>query len=362
MPPPSYSQKHRPVGRTLWNPLDSQPFKAPVSNELDQYGTWLGVINDSNGVNTTVPEPAAKQRKTLADRAGEPYMKQTPAPPSSRPVNGVVKATAAPGHRTTLSSSTNGSRFPSNSSRHTSSSSTSSIRTTTAAGSHRPLSAMSIGRSQFNLSNGGTRPASTMDDDGDESAPNSKHNGTIPSSRSPSPPFDSFVQIARQREPGLDLSKPSNFIQSSFRFASPDDEDNVFTRHTLGDVFANTAMHELSIGNASKNTSVENTVPSTPSFIPKPVTKDHPPSPTQKQETQSPTKAQRRPRQSLPSWKPSTFLNKSSNVQSASWDTDSRLDAMDRQFGTLKEQLNTMSSERSNVEEQINLYKTRGKC
>ncbi|KAF2248383.1 kinesin-domain-containing protein [Trematosphaeria pertusa] len=122
-----------------------------------------------------LPEPDAK-RKTLRERAGEPYGSVLAAPPSSRPVNNVVKSIAANGSRG-FSAST--SRVPSNkTSRHISANSFGGSvgpgsRVPSANGyGARPKSA--YGHSRSKSHHQGARPATSMAQHEEEDRPEPK--------------------------------------------------------------------------------------------------------------------------------------------------------------------------------------------
>ena len=356
MPPPGFAQKHKPSGRMFWNSSTPQPFASFVQLHDSLWGPLSNISDRSNIRYPTVPEPPSKQRKTLADRAGEPYTRPNVAPPSTRPMSSTVKATVAAGTRNN-SYSSNSSRYPSGSSRHTSSSSTSSLRPTSVAGHYRPQSAMSLSRSNFSTSHGSTRPATSLETHAEEHSPSQKRNGIVPFSRSPSPSQDTFVQVRRRRP--RDQNAPQRGCDNQSRTNARSAKNNGSVQR-FRDVSVTTAMQTLSINGKEERSMLETSCqPTTPSGIPKPVVKE-PPSTPQK-ESPIRAKSQRRPRKSCSPSKTPQFLTKSSNVQAATWDTDTRLDAMEKLHNHFKEQLESFSGKESSHQEQINLYKTRGK-
>ncbi|KAL1603175.1 kinesin-like nuclear fusion protein [Nothophoma quercina] len=72
IPPPMASAKHKPSSCKSYLPIYCEPDR-PLTH--------------------SVPEPATKVRRTLADRAGDPLNRRPTAPPSSRPVSTTVKST-----------------------------------------------------------------------------------------------------------------------------------------------------------------------------------------------------------------------------------------------------------------------------
>ncbi|GME31338.1 kinesin-like protein klpa [Neofusicoccum parvum] len=108
---------------------------------------------------TGLPEPATK-RKTLAEKAGETRSSKVPAPPSSRPVNGAVKATTAAGIRNGAHSSS----VSAASTRLTRSNSNTSFANTYSHGSRssRPQTSMSHSRS-MSQQTPSNRPHTSMD-------------------------------------------------------------------------------------------------------------------------------------------------------------------------------------------------------
>ncbi|KAJ9618255.1 kinesin-like nuclear fusion protein [Taxawa tesnikishii (nom. ined.)] len=139
MPPPN-AMKHKVSGRkTLSSPAPDK------------------CVDD-----LVVPEPAPK-RKTLVERAGDLPRPVTAAPPSSKPVNGAVKATVHAGVRNTSSGL---SRAPSGASRNTSANSFTTAngsRPPSATGNYRPQTSMGVGRPAKNSISHPTRPDSALD-------------------------------------------------------------------------------------------------------------------------------------------------------------------------------------------------------
>ena len=189
-----------------------------------------------------------------------------------------------------------------------------------------------------------------MESHGDPNASDNKHDGMTLLSRSPSPSFESFVQVGKRRQRG-----GAQKIMNHERTCSKDNHEST-VRQAFRDVSVSSAMQGLSIGNTAKSEKNEDTNPNTPSYLPVPVAKDLLCSPVQNGDSLSPKKSQKSPRKSLSPTKAPLFLSKSSNVQAASWDIHTRFEGMEKQFGTFKEQLDAMS------QEQINVYKARGKC
>lgn len=74
IPPPMASMKHKPSSCKSFLPIYCEPDR-PLTQ--------------------SVPEPATKVRRTLAERAGDPVTRRPTAPPGSRPLSSSVKGTVA---------------------------------------------------------------------------------------------------------------------------------------------------------------------------------------------------------------------------------------------------------------------------
>ncbi|KAF2203529.1 kinesin-domain-containing protein [Delitschia confertaspora ATCC 74209] len=107
--------------------LTSPPSKLAGLSEMSDTGANArggtmgppnGMIKRKNTGTSSAEPPPPQKRKTLQEKAGEPYNSKMPAPASSRPVNNAVKGAVVNGVRTNFSRSTSG--VPSNPSRHTS--------------------------------------------------------------------------------------------------------------------------------------------------------------------------------------------------------------------------------------------------
>lgn len=310
-----------------------------------------------------VPEPESKQRKTLAERAVEPFGSKLVAPQSSRPINNAVKNTVSNGSRgfsNSLSRSTS-TRAPKT---KTISSGGSLDRSTRPAGPNpaRPKSSYgnhSRSKSQYQ------RPATSMAQHEPEPEPQGGHPfsiSTIPNestgmlhmqknARSPETRIYSLnVPRVRPRPPTeRSVSSPSSLRPQSAPPYEPADTDgddmlNGSRALTLG--ASSGQGHQSRMGRgmiAGKNLDI-----SYPSHIPRhtPI-RAMPPPPIPV------IKSPRRPRTPV-----TPFLNKFTNERVPVFD-DTRVASLEAQFAAWKEQMEADMDKQSKVQESIELYKTK---
>ena len=264
--------------------------------------------------------------------------------------------------------SSNSSRQTSNSSRSTSNSSTSSLRGPAANG-YRPQSAMSFKQPQFGGSMRSVRPATSMASH--TPAASAPRNGMLLFPRSPSPPFqEGFVQIRRQRQKKDEIMNNGYPYRPYSSNSAYRQNHTAVSRSSSREISLSSHMAQLSLAsNVGSQANGEPHCPSTPSLIPKPVPKEPPstPSPqrplkTEQDETQTLNKKKTRSRNSLSPSKTPLFLNKYSNVKLAEppLDMESRLGAMDKQLSTFNEQMKSVSDERSQVNQKLDMFQMKG--
>jgi len=350
MPPPgTIAQKHKPSGRACYPGQCIQQSVDPL----------------------TVPEPAPK-RKTLVERAGEAPRGNQAAPPSSKPVNGAVKATALAGVRNTSLSSSASSRVPSTGSRNTSSNSfisniSESRRPPSVLGYHRPQTVLGHTRSTSQNPASAARPATSMDNPftTSEQPVLGKRKGTVPISISTFQPGDN-PQLRKQRERHF---KQQTYTSSWNSSASVQPQATVLSQSQVpaqeplrNFSFLSTAFGNLNLGSEThkpegrkSNTEEEPNVPGTPSYIPRltPKPPQPPPSPAPSV-VNTPSRLHSRPASPR-----KVFLSKESNSPVLVWDTKGKLEDLECLYTNLKAQMEGTTFEKNSMKEIVELYKQR---
>lgn len=326
----------------------------------------------------TVPEPGAK-RKTLVERAGEVPRSDSAAPPSSKPVNGAVKATTLAGVRNTSLSSSASSRAPSTASRKTSTSSFTSVsgsngdsrRAPSALDSHRSQTVLGYTRNVAQTPAPVARPASSMDGltTTGEQPVLGKRKGMMPFSITTFQPLDN-IRLRKQRGRH---DNQQNYISSwqSSRSVQPQPSALSQSQASAQDLlrncsFLSTAFSNLTLDSQAEgpessrsNTQEEPSAPKTPSYIPRPTS-----NPPQLQPSPSPSpalfsaKTLPRLRNRSPSPR-KIFLTKESNSAVLAWDTKGKLEDLECLYTNLKAQMEGTTFEKNSMKEIIELYKTR---
>lgn len=291
----------------------------------------------TNARTTAMPPPQnmnTLKRKTLAERAGEPFGRPAPAPPSSRPINAHVRATSINGasRDSSISSSVSSRQTSGASMRNTSNSSYSSSVSTrpSSAQLYRPQSAMAAhSRIQKPVSTIG-RPATSLEVHEEEpgiARTVGKRKGRIPLSSCPNSP-----------------GHPDTLHPPKLR-GRPICE---FSVNSLS-----TKLNTLSLesGPTQSTPKVDVKVPATPSHIPKPV-----PPVALHGETPSPSKSPKKTPRAQPPLP--LYLNRTSNVVIA-WDHDIRLGEVENMCSELKEKMDGATMECKGLKENLSLYKIR---
>jgi len=184
-----------------------------------------------------------------------------------------------------------------------------------------------------------------------------KRPSMLPISRTPCQ--SSFVlHLPKQRRR---YDNQEDNIYSSWSSAAPHAQISAPSAEYLREISITTGMQQLSLlskpprlAGTEYAVSGDAKCPCTPSYIPKLVAQMPCPSPV----FASPSK---RTRHSLSPNKPGTilpFLNKHSNTHVA-WDTQGRLKDVEGLYGNLKEQMEMATTERINLQEDMNIYRTK---
>lgn len=270
-----------------------------------------------------------------------------PAPPSSRPVNGSVRATTIAGVRNTSHSSAS-SRSTSQSSRNTSGTSFTSMRPPSSSSSYRPQSALSHGRNPLAQSAGNARPATSFEDHMDDKTRKgmTQHIPYI----YPTPEPSTLYPKRQRRRNDQTTSRRDTGLRST---ASEASMRNVDGSNPFRDVSITLRFEQMSLN--SKKSSLEGQSTTTPSYLPKPVTQPQPEPPSTQITT--PRRSYKSPSTSKKSSTP-MFLSKTSNTPIA-WDTQGRVDDMGKTLETFREQMASITNGQSSLQEQNNFYKTR---
>ncbi|KAF2107117.1 P-loop containing nucleoside triphosphate hydrolase protein [Lophiotrema nucula] len=357
-PPPTGSIKHKPTG--CMGPPKALPTKT---------------------LTLKVPEPPSKQRKTLADRAVE-YPTKTAAPPSNRPVNNAVKATMANGVRNGLASST--SRLPpANTSRHTSQPSFSGSvgqGSRLPGGASRPKSAYGgYGHNRSKSSQHGSRPATSMAQNDDDQRSDLK--GAVPILITTNAKAAEHALKVSKRRTNKDRIISDAAMKRMFSQVStppslsllpsvipPSEASEAPTETECEDVL--NGFRDLSLGSSAaetdpftrrrngrgmlsgKDLGVSSQF-STLSNLPRP-------SPSRPETPTFYSRASHRSRlrpKSPDMFTP--FLNRFTNVRAPVFDTDDRLEAMERQFLAFKEKVESDSSQATDLKETIKVLQSR---
>lgn len=290
-----------------------------------------------------VPSNSLK-RKIPPDRTGE-AARTTAAPSSSRPVNGVAKATSTVGtsRQASFSSSVSSSHQNSiASARHASfSGSLGPGARLPSAQSHRPQSATSNSRIQKPM-HSSSRPSTVQEPHpliSNIAQGVVKKKGMIPFSLYP---MECRKMPGRR---GISESYETQMNISSTWASRPGP-----TKY-MHQVSLSTAMSSLSLhGKPWSTPMVDSETPCTPSQIPK-----RAPSVTVPWETPSPTKSPRKTPTNL------AYLTRDSNTRVApKWDTDNRLTLMEQQYSQVKEIIDSATMESNSLKELNEVYKGKG--
>ena len=336
----------------------------------------------------TVPEPEAKSRKTLAERAGETSSSRIAAPTTSRPVNNAVKNALANGPRP-YSGSASLSRVPSHkTSKHTAASSLfgSSVGHGPRAASAntygaRPKSAYG-GHNRSKSHHQTARPATSFaqhEEDGDSERkgvqtflistnPQDRETLRVPKNSSKGPnnvstnhvsstrPFS--LHVPRKRTFHLSApratSSPSSLFPTSPTPEGPTDADDIldaFGALTLNAPALQGRASHIGRGNTSgKNADISFKSKASSSLLPR-RTPNRQPAPLPLPAPGTPTRAHR-----LQLYTP--FLNRFTNDRCPAFD-DSRVASLEAQFETFKEQIKDDLSQQNSLKDTIKLYESR---
>ena len=314
------------------------PSKIPSPGRLQEISAS---VQNTRSPSMMPPPPSALKRKTLADRAGEPS-RPAPAPPSSRPVNAVVKATSIAGVRREPSFSSSVA-----SSRPASVSSIRSVSNSSFSGSvgfgsrppsahaNRPQTAMSQSRIQQPRPTP-SRPSTSLEVQSGTGAIGKRKGRT---------PFSSNLKQCTEEEiyPKINGSYDTllNYTSTWVSKCPPG--------KSFREVSLSTAFKSLTLDSASQATpKVVADASSTPSQIPKRVT-----GVMNVSEAQSPSKSPQKTPKPLPQ-----FLNRQSNIELA-WDTKGRLEDMEQMCSEFKEKIDGATTESNGLKDMITVYKSR---
>jgi kinesin family protein C1 len=331
-----------------------------------------------------VPEPQpTKLRKTLQERAAEPLNSKQPAPSSNRPVNQAVRNAATNGVRG-LAAST--SRMPSaNPSRHASQPSYgnsvghgSRVPSANANNLHRSKSAYGHNRSKSHHQ--ASRPGSSMAKHEDEQRPELK--GALPFSISTNPQESQdflkvpkiksrvrHVRILSDVSPSRNLSGTptrsssslSVYHPSSVAIERPADTDcsvlESFGDLSLGSPAPKVHDRRKGCGTTSGKKQDISFESKFPSSIPRatPTREMGPPplplciwTPTRTPKELTSSKPLRR------------YLNRFTNTLAPVFDTESRMEAMEREFTAFKQKMEGETTQASDLKETIKMLQSRG--
>ena len=330
----------------------------------------------TNARSTAMPPPVnALKRKTLVERGGE-YTRPSPAPPSSRPGNAYVRATAITGAPREISSS-----YSVSSSRPSSSTSTRNISNSSYASSvgpgtrpptthsNRPQSAMSYSRVQKPVATLG-RPATALEAHDEEpyiDRNDGRRKGRTPFPTNPPDP------------PSIHPPKVRGRCSSEMNSA-PKGDSRPYRVVSAREASLNTRFHHLSlqptttamaggdrspspVASCARPAPIAETdedclpspsvlhegLPKTPSHIPKLASTRV----ALAAETPSPSKAPKKTPKPL-----SRFLNRGTNTTIA-FDTDSRLEDVENCMSEFKEKLDGATIESRGLKDMMAVYKIR---
>lgn len=328
-----------------------------------------------------VPEPPSKQRKTLQERAAEPLNSKQPAPPSTRPVNNAVKNTAMNGMRG-FSAST--SRVPSvNTSKHASAPSFGNSvghgsRVPSANSYHRSKSAYGHSRSKSHhqASRPGTSMAQNEDDDRPElkgaypisistNPTESQHLLNVTTHSSREPPQNRILSLEPPRKRNLSGTPTRSSSSLSYvgrplslvieRPANTDgDVLESFGALSLGSPAPEARSRCMGRGTASGKNPDISLKSKISSLIPRatPIRQMGPPPCIQ-----TPTRPKR---QSTPSNPTPRFLSRFTNDLAPVFDTESRMEAMEREFTAFKQKMEGETTQATDLKETIKMLQSRG--
>lgn len=339
--------KHKPAGRKVHNHMK------PTST-----------------LTSEVPEPAAK-RKTLQERAGEPHASRLAAPASSRSINGAVKRTAANGVRG-LSQSTSMSRPASASSYNGSASVGFGARQpgVNSYGRTKQPSGSVHGRSKSQIQS--SRPATSMTDR--ESEQRYERQGAYPFSISTNSsrsrhnfiaslnPQDRVVSAPTAHSERCFSETPTGHRHFSFPgpttspvHEDPADTDCMELSDGMGALYLRPSApaprgrrmgRGMTSGKDSKSSSSQVSSSNLPARQPI-------------SQVKTPTRS--RQRSNTPSKPPnSVFLNRFTNDLAPVFDTESRMETMEREFAAFKQKMESEASQASDLKDTIKMLQGRG--
>lgn len=357
--PPTGPVKHKPTGR-----------KVNVHQEPARLLTGK------------VPEPPTKLRKTLQERAGEPLNSKLAAPTSSRPVNGAIKASTTNGMRP-FSAST--SRAPStNTSKHAPANPFSGSvgygnRIPSANSYNRSKSAYGHGRSKSQHQ--ASRPATSMTEHEEEEKPERTGAYTLSISTNPRESRDNFLQLVKpcgkkSRIVSAPIVQPSravsatptrvssSFLQSTFSTSPvPEEPTNTDCEEILDGLGAlslgSSAIEMRRKGIGRGKTSGKDSVNLSSKYrtsIPRAM-----PSPQSAPFTTIRPSGRSGCRPFTPSKPTPRFLNRFTNDFAPVFDTESRMQTMEREFAAFKQRMEDGTSQANDLKETIKILQTRGK-
>ncbi|KAF2001508.1 kinesin-domain-containing protein [Amniculicola lignicola CBS 123094] len=334
-----------------------------------------------NSLTAEVPEPAAK-RKTLQERAGDPYNPNPAAPPNARPVNAAVKNVAANGLRNGGFSKSTSRVPPPHLSRHTS---TSSFANSVGHGSRVPSAngsrphAASYGHKRSKSAHQGSRVASTLSEQEEEPQAERKGAYNSPISISTNPKHGhSKLRPAKVRLQGRVYSEsdirtkrnftnghtkaslsllPSVMDQSSppTEPASTDDESLVASMRSLSVGLSASALRSGTTGRGTAPGKLSRSSHMSSSLLPRPTpTRDvapspsvsHPRTPTRRTETPTPCQNPR-------------YLNRFTNDIAPVFDTELRVESIEREFAMFRQKMETETTQSNDLKDSIRLLQGR---
>lgn len=327
---------------------------------------------------TAVPEPAFKQRKTLAEQAGEPIVRKLPAPTTTRPAPSGVKSTIARGLAASTSRATTKSI-----SRHPSAAALSGSvgagpRAPTAYARPKSAYGQSSSHARSKSYHTGPRPATSMvkreeDDDSEEAerkGVQAFHISTNPTQSLRVPKWP--APVTKQRPNSLHvLSQRAPHVSATRTVSSP---SNVGSTTPVMEEPAYIDCDDICGGikalnlDASKADNDRNRVRrgTTSGKDENPFLKPKKPSSQLPQPTPTPIR-QQQPIDYMPFWPPSTprkqvpapFLNRFTNDRCPDFYNE-RMEAMERDFRMFKEKMEGDVGQATGYKESIQQLQSRG--
>jgi kinesin family protein C1 len=322
----------------------------------------------------SVPEPATKVRRTLAERAGDPVTRRPTAPPSSRPLSSSVKGTVVRKERG-FSASTSTSRAGSRpASRTATAPSVFSASAGPGAKTGRPKSAYGqyAGTHMRSKSHHSTaRPATSMyrrdeeEDDEEERGVQPFLISTNPGESFKAPRKTRRIHQSRPDSVSIPAQQASHLAHArsisspSFRPIAPVQEEPADA--DCEEICKSLKAIELSASDADDhNVGLGRGMPcadddTNPFLKPLPPTRLPQATPTRKPAVQSPI----RPPSSTPRHARKRFLNRFTNDECPDF-YDDRMEAMEKQFTAFKEKMETDMQKATDQKESIQQLQSRG--